>query len=59
MHLELKKGDKVLYKGHVPYKLGNGQEIENHNEELEILKDTVVQSDFFELVEKPKVEKKK
>lgn len=50
MFLELKKGDKVIYKGHMPFILGNGQLVENFNEELTIISDVLAQKDFFELV---------
>lgn len=51
--LELKKGDKVIYIGNMPFKLGNGQQVENHNEELTITSDVLAQKEFFRLVPKP------
>jgi hypothetical protein len=55
--LELKKGDKVIYNGNMPYKLANGQEVFKEGEELFIQSNVNVQKKFFEVVEEPKVEK--
>jgi hypothetical protein len=49
--LKLKKGNKVIYLGNMPYKLGNEQEVFKEGEELLILSDVSVQKEFFILVE--------
>ena len=54
--LKLKKGDKVIYLGNMPYKLSNEQEVSKEGEELLIRSDVNVQSRFFSIVEEPKVE---
>ena len=54
--MELKKGDKVIYVGDMPYKLANGQEVEKEGEELFIRNDVHVQPEFFKVVEQPKEE---
>lgn len=56
--LELKKGDKVVYLGSMPYKLSNGQEVEKEGDEMFISSDVNVQNKFFRKVE-VKVEAKK
>jgi hypothetical protein len=55
--LHLKKGDKVVYTGNMPYKLANGQEVFEEGDELFVQSNVHVQKDFFRVVEEPKVEK--
>jgi hypothetical protein len=52
--VELKKGDKVVYVGGMPYKLANGQEVEKEGDELFIRSNVHVQDDVFKVVEEPK-----
>jgi hypothetical protein len=54
--VELKKGDKVVYVGDMPYKLANGQEVEKEGEELFVKSNVYVQPEFFKVVEQPKEE---
>lgn len=49
--LELKKGDKVIYLGTMPYKLANGQEVEKEGDELFINSNVNVQKQFFNKIE--------
>lgn len=57
--LELKKGDKAIYLGSMPYKLANGQDVSKEGEELLINSNVHVQKKFFKTVEeKPKVVEK-
>jgi hypothetical protein len=49
--LKLKKDNKVIYLGNMPYKLGNGQEVSVHGEELTIISDVIVQKKFFNIIE--------
>lgn len=50
--LRLNKGDTVVYKYNFPYKLSNGQEVNEEGEELIIKSDVSVKSKFFNLKEK-------
>ena len=52
--LELKKGDKVIYLGNMPYKLSNGQEVFQEGEELNIQSNVNVQKKFFRMIESAK-----
>lgn len=48
-YIQLKKGDKVTYNGDMPYKLGNGQQVNKVGDELVIKSDVKVQSRLFKL----------
>jgi hypothetical protein len=48
--IEVKKDDKLIYKGSIPYILADGNSVEKEGDIVNIRSDIKVQKRFFELV---------